>query len=119
MAYPPQAKVHSLTRPLTRIISADIMPEHVMRQNHIARSAQNLGRFRQFDLRVALRLNQRFWTSLSKERRMGPMGPGPHPQVSRVFGLLLRHERTSKHRERCGDLMALLVPVQVMGARAM
>src|SRR5882672_2588364 len=44
MAHPPQAKVHSSTHPLTRIIAADIMPEHVMRQNHIARPAQNLGR---------------------------------------------------------------------------
>jgi hypothetical protein len=91
MTHPPQAKVHRLTHPLTRIIAADIMPEHVMRQNHIARPAQNLGRLRQFDLRVALRLNQRFWTSLSKERRIGPMGAGPHPQVSRVFDLLLSH----------------------------
>jgi hypothetical protein len=87
MAHPPQAKVYSSTHSLTRIIAADIMPEHVMRQNHIARPAQNLGWLRQCDLRVALRLNQRFWPSLSKERRMGPMGPRPHPQVSSVFDL--------------------------------
>src|SRR5262247_4052707 len=119
MSRPPQAKVHGTTRPLTRIIAADIMPEHVMRQNHISRPAQNLGRLRQFDLRITLRLNQRFWPSLSKERRVGPMGPGPHPQVSSVFDPLLRHEHTSKHRERRGVLMALLVAVQVMAARAM
>src|SRR5262245_1957992 len=106
VANSPQAKVHSSTHPLTRIIAADIMPEHVMRQNHIARPAQNLGWFRQFDLRVALRLNQRIRPSLSKERRMGPMGPGPNPQVSSVFDLLLRHEHTCKNRERRGDLMA-------------
>src|SRR5262245_39501740 len=34
MAHPPQAKVHRATPPLTRIIAADVMPEHVMRQNH-------------------------------------------------------------------------------------
>jgi len=51
MAHPLQAKIHSSTRHLTRIIAADIMPEQVMRQNHIARPAQNLGRLRQFDLR--------------------------------------------------------------------
>src|SRR5215510_10848129 len=119
MARPPQAKVHRATRPLTLIIAADIVPEHVMRQNHIARPAQNLGWLRQCDLRVALQLNQRIWPSLPKERRVGPMGPGPHPQVSSVFEPLLRHEHTSKHRERRGDLMALLVAVQVMAARAM
>src|SRR5262245_13948164 len=118
MAHPPQAKVHRATHPLTRIIAADVMPEHVMRQNHIARPAQNLGWLRQCDLRVALRLNQRIWPSLPKERRVGPMCPRPHPQVSSVFDLLLRHEHTGKHRECRGDLMALLVPVQVMATRA-
>src|SRR5262249_23506086 len=119
MAHPPQAKVHRATRPLTRIIAADIVPEHVMRQDHIARPAQYLGWLRQCDLRVALRLNQRFWPSLPKERRVGPMGPRPHPQVSSVFELLLRHEHAGEHRERRGNLMALLIAVQVMAAWAM
>src|SRR5262245_6095105 len=42
MAHPPQAKVHRLTRPLTRVIAADIMPELIERDLNLARRDERL-----------------------------------------------------------------------------